>query len=175
MKMSWSPVQKLQLMSEKNILDKYFHADRVKWYNQVTNNAYIDVEMTSNSDNKYTLRVYLSQDYPNSCPEMVLVSPSNMRLKNGDALPRNEAKFHTAGERDTFIKICHSLPELWTGDNTIYQLFIKGRLWIEAYERHLDTGNDIDVYLKHKKELSSSEENLLNSKTLGKTKWCSIQ
>lgn len=174
--MSWSYEQKIRLVWEKSIIDKYF-PNRATWYNQTTINAYVDVAMTTNSDNKYTLRVYLSQDHPNSCPEMVLVSPSNLRLKNGEALPRNEAKFHTTGERDTFIKICHSLPELWMGDNTIYQLFIKGRLWIEAYERHLDTGKDIDVYLKHKEDLSSSEEQIFRSKTLEekKTSWCLIQ
>ena len=33
-------------------------------------------------------------------------------------------------------------------DCTLYQVFIKGLTWLEAYEVHLETGDPLDCYLQ---------------------------
>ena len=147
--MSWSESQRTRLGVEKAILDKYFPNDRVRWSNPSNVNSWVEITMASNSNKVYKIRVYLAADFPNSCPEMVMVSPQNLKQRNGTALPEVSAIFHTIGMKDGYNKICHYQPELRTADITLYQVFMKGRLWIEAYEGHLTTGNNMDVYLKH--------------------------
>ena len=133
--------------------------------------------MTSNSNKAYKLRVYLASDFPNSCPQMVIVTPKNLKQRNGRALPDISPEFHTIGMRDGYFKLCHYRPRLWTAEITLYQVFMKGRLWIEAYEGHLATGNNMDVYLKH---MDSSEQSLsrtsdTTSSETGQEKKCAIQ
>ena len=110
--MSWSTAQRSRLTIEKDLLEKYFQG-RVKWCNLAGSGANVEIEMTTNNDQTYTIRVYLPKDFPDSCRDMVLVSPGNPRLKNGNALPFVSAKFHTVGERDRYMKICHVMPKLW--------------------------------------------------------------
>ena len=153
--MSWSTAQKNRLAIEKDLLERYFQ-DRVKWYNPTSFDANVEIKMTSNSNKRYTVRVYLPEDFPNSCPDMVLVSPQSLHLKNGDSFPFVSSEFHTIGMRDGCLKLCHFNPEMWTADNTLYQVFMKSRLWIEGYEAHLNTGKDMDVFLKHQVSSPSS-------------------
>ena len=38
-------------------------------------------------------------------------------------------------------------------------MFMKGRLWIEAYEGHLNTGKDISFYLRDQKSQQNQVRN----------------
>ena len=78
----------------------------------------------------------------------MLVSPKNLQLRNGSAMPSVSDHYHTIGTKDDCLLLCHFIPSQWTNDNTLYQVFIKGRLWIEAYEGHLDTGKGMNEFLK---------------------------
>ena len=145
--MPWSKSQISRLGVEKTILEKFFK-DQLEWFDP-SGNTKIELKLRSNSDTEYKLRVYLPTDFPSSCPNMVVVFPKQLTTKNGQPLPLLDEHFHTLGTVDDFTKLCHYSPELWTDDNTLYQVFMKGRLWIEAYEGHLATGNTMDHYLKH--------------------------
>jgi hypothetical protein len=54
---------------------------------------------------------------------------------------------HTLGNRDGFLKICHCRPSSWTSSSTLYDVVMKGRLWLEAYEGYLMTGKDLSTFL----------------------------
>ena len=54
---------------------------------------------------------------------------------------------HTLGSQDGCTKICHFRPELWKDNNTLYQVVMKGLIWLEAYEAHLRTGASLSKYL----------------------------
>ena len=157
--MSWSESQRTRLGVEKGILDKYFPNDRVRWSNPSNVNSWVEITMASNSNKVYKIRVYLAADFPNSCPEMVMVSPQNLKQRNGRALPTMSDAFHTLEQRDGYTKICHYRPGLWTAEITLYQVFMKARLWIEAYEGHIATGNNMDVYLKHQGSSGTGGDN----------------
>ena len=152
-RMSFSPSQQRRIILEKNLLDKYFPG-RVSWHTFSSGQPYVEIAMVSNSNRHYKLRVYISDDFPNSCPEMVLVSPSSLNIKDGSSMPSVSHSFHTIGTKDGYLLLCHFIPSKWTNENTLYQVFMKGRLWIEAYEGHLATGNHMDVFLKAQSEPS---------------------
>jgi hypothetical protein len=145
--MSWSNYQLRRLQHEKEILAKYF-SGRVQWL-KVCGRPKVQVRLTSNSNRNYTLGVLLSDDFPHSCPRLLVESPSFLPQRNGTALPHNSQEFHTLADPSGFVSVCHFTPQFWTNENTLYQVFMKGRLWIEGYEGHLSTGRNMDFYLGH--------------------------
>ena len=141
--MPWTPAQQHRLAAEKDILDKYFPG-KVQWIDP-RDNTRIEVTMTSNSNKVYCIRAYVPGDYPNSLPDMVVCrSPIPMPLQWGIS-----GKSHTLGVRDNCLKICHYYAPRWNPQHTFYEIFVKGRVWLEAYEGHLATGRNIDYYLGH--------------------------
>ena len=144
---AFSPAQKQRIIIERDLLEQYFPG-RVSW----SGVKYVEIAMKSNSNRNYKLRVYIAEDFPNSCPDLVVVKPKNMKKRGGKALPSISHSFHTLGKKDDYIKICHYIPGNWTGDITFYQVFMKGRLWIEAYEGHLNTGRKMKSYLRNQSD-----------------------
>ncbi|CAB3997128.1 Hypothetical predicted protein [Paramuricea clavata] len=154
--MVWSLTQRERLAIEKSTLEKYFLLG-VTWIDP-QHETKVEVLLKSNSDKEYKLRVYIPTDFPNSCPALVVVSPPELFLMDGLRLPEISDSFHTLEDTDGFHRICHFYPPDWTPDITLYQVFMKGRLWIEAYEAHFDTGEDMDVFLGEQKYTVASEE-----------------
>ena len=110
----------------------------------------VDVAFTTNVGSRYTLRLYVPDDWPNSCPNLTIVWSSKIvKQRNGNSLPQYSSTFHTLGSIDGYQCLCHYDPCTWSANNTMYLVFLKGRLWLEAYENHLRTGKDIDRFLKH--------------------------
>ena len=60
------------------------------------------------------------------------------------------ATTHTLGQtREGFLVICHYRSEHWNGEHIFYEVFMKGRLWLEAYEGYVAAGEDVDYFLGH--------------------------
>ena len=143
--------QKSRLAYEKQILEKYF-GSKVSWINPSAD-ARIEVNVTCSNDKKYTLRVYIPSNFPNDCPKMVVIPPQSswfsyyLRKKNGSKMNGTSSKFHTLSGIDGYTRICHFNDSLWTDNNTLYQVVMKGLIWLEAYEAHLRTGKSMDVFL----------------------------
>ncbi len=141
--MPWTPDQRQRLALEKDILEKYFPG-KVEWVDP-TGNTKVDVTMITNSNQTYCLRLYVPRDFPNCLPFMVVKSSPRPMPNWGD---HNAS--HTLGRsNEGFLKICHYRSSHWNGQHTFYEVFVKGRLWLEAYEGHISTGNSIDYYLGH--------------------------
>jgi len=145
--MSWTIVQQRRLGIEKRILDANFPG-KVTWIShQTPGEAKVAVAMNTNNEKQYTLQIYLAKDFPNSCPDLVVSSSSHpLRKSNGRNLDYSDHSYGTT--EDNLTKICHFRPNLWTDDNTLYQVFMKGRLWLEAYELHHQTGKPMGKYLR---------------------------
>lgn len=152
--MSWSSSQQKRLGYEKGILTDYF-GSKVSWINPTRRgDTRVEVRVTCTNDKKYTLRVYLPSDFPNACPSMVVIPPSSkwfsyyLRKKNGDKMNGMSASYHTLEGIDGFTCICHFDKCLWRDNNTIYQVVMKGMIWLEAYEAHLRTGKLMNAFLQ---------------------------
>ena len=134
---------------EKSILSEVFR-DRVTWVNQrKREDAKVESTLTTTHDNQYTLRIYIPPDYPNSLPTLAVRSARGaLKKRDGSEMTRASGQDHTHDGRDGFTVICHSGSGLWTGNNTLFQVFIKGRNWLEAYEAHLRSGKPLGTYLR---------------------------
>lgn len=147
--MSWSSQQRSRLGLEKDVLETKLN--NVRWINPTSaGNTRVEWRVNTNNGNSYTLRVYLASDFPNSCPILVVSSPSSpLKKKYGTLLDSTSGSDHVYAAHDGLTQICHFIKDRWTSENTIYQVLMKGRIWLEAYEIHLRTGEDLDKYLAH--------------------------
>ena len=144
--MPWSASQQKRLAIEKQLLEKYFGGSRVAWIDP-TGDTKVEIRVTCTNDKQYTLRVYIPEDFPNSVPSMIVKTlfMTPLRRRNGNDLQGNVD--HTLGTQDGCTEICHFEPSLWKDSNTLYQVFMKGLIWLEAYEAHLRTGETLSRYL----------------------------
>ena len=145
--MGWTESQRERLAGEKSVLE-YFFPGCVTWIDP-TGETKVEVALKTNNGNQYRVRVYLKteeqtdSDFPNSLPDMV-VTVSPKPLPNWEVSATN----HTLGKRDGFLKICHYHKSKWTDRSSLYEVIMKGRVWLEAYEGHLRTGKPMDYFLK---------------------------
>jgi hypothetical protein len=146
--MSWNQLQRQRLGLEKEILHTYF--PQFSWINPIdSNNTRIEGEVKTNVGNVYKLRVYIPSDFPNSLPDMVVISPYPLKGYQGQDMKRHEtsSSMHTLTPRDGYLKICHYRD--WLPNITLYKVVLKGRIWLEALEAHKRTGQPIDAFLSH--------------------------
>ena len=142
--MPWSASQQKRLAMEKELLEKYFR-NRVTWIDP-GHQTKVEVQVTCSNDRQYTLRLYVPEDYPNSCPNLVVKAPM-LRAYSGVYLHHYPGDNHTGYNIESYSGICHFRPNLWRANNTLYQVFMKGLIWLEAYQAHLRTGQPMSKYL----------------------------
>lgn len=147
--MPWSLVQRRRLAFERKLLETHFR-NEVIWINPTDRgDTTVEVVVACSSDKEYTLRVYLPSDFPNSCPSMIVCSPCHCLMKkNGTFLSGWSGEDHTLSSKNGCTQICHWRPDLWKDEYTLYQVIMKGLVWLEAYEVHLQTGYTLDTYLQ---------------------------
>ena len=146
--MPWSASQQKRLAFEKDLLERYFPG-RVTWINP-TGDTRVEIRVACTNNTQYTLRIYIPGDYPGSCPKMVVSYPPYcLRKSRGIEMDSPSNDDHTWQSKDGCTQICHYKPAEWTDDNTLYQVTMKGLIWLEAYEAHLRTGNSLSNYLQH--------------------------
>ena len=143
--MPWSTTQRQRLAFEKSLLEKYFRKS-VTWIDP-TGDTKVEVQVTCSNDKQYTLRVYLLPDFPNSVPPMIVKTPGMTTLKTRDGTELEEVADHTLESKDGCTLICHFRPLFWKDNNMLYEVFMKGLIWLEAYEAHLRTGANLSKYL----------------------------
>ncbi|KAK3746160.1 hypothetical protein QZH41_020347 [Actinostola sp. cb2023] len=145
--MSWTASQNRRLGQEEQLLNDYF-PNNVKWINRMDTDMKVEVKMTTNSNKSYTLRVCIPPDYPNSCPELLVSNPSSpLKDVQGNELQCGTDN-HSYGTKYGLTTICHFVPSVWTNEYTLYQVFMKGRIWLEAYEVYLRTEKPMKTYLR---------------------------
>lgn len=104
----------------------------------------------SNSGRQYQLWISIPSGYPISRPPMYLINPLPVLMADGTRLSSLglSHNMHTlAPLNNGMIQICHWREDRWHADILLYRVFIKGLIWIEAYEQHLLTGRPIAEFV----------------------------
>ena len=138
--MPWTQAQRKRLAAEKSVLEHYFPGC-VKWIDP-TGDTKVEVALKTNNVNEYTLRVYV-ENFPNAVPDLVVVSSPKPMPDWGYS-----SVSHTLGTRDGYLRICHYHDSQWTDRSSLYEVIMKGRVWLEAYEGHIRTGQPMSYFLR---------------------------
>ena len=119
---------------------------------------------TSSSSKRYKLKLDIPDYYPDEMPKLYIVSPLLLLKSFSDfqtivslGTPYGIQTINSMGTTHAFhtlengpggcIQICHFKSALWDASKTCIAVFMKGILWLEAYEVHLNTGMDISTVL----------------------------
>ena len=146
--MSWTIEQQKRLNKEWEFVRKYFPAFQIKF---VDLRIFLEGWMKTNFKNQYYLRVYVPRDFPNSVPEVVIMFPENLIDYHGKKLVDHNQNpaMHLLPPREGYPTICTYKPTHWNPSITIYNVLVKSRIWLEAFDGHRVTGKPLDHYLQH--------------------------
>lgn len=146
--MKWNELQLKRIKHELEVIQQYFPGFKQK---------YLDTElcvegwMKTNLGRKYNLRLYVPRDIPNSIPQIVIIFPLDLRDYHGKKLVDygQNVSMHLLSPKDGYPSICTYKPTYWHPNLTFYNVLIKTRIWLEAYQGHLITKRPLDYFLKH--------------------------
>ncbi len=146
--MPWTNAQLARLRIERATLARYFPGFEWKEASEIT---YIDGWMKTDAEKYYLVRLIVPQDIPNSVPDALIMYPVPLLDHAGHSLVDYgaSARMHLLDPIQGYVRVCHYRSNNWTPQVTLYKVLIKVRLWLEAYEGHLQTGDPIEHYLKH--------------------------
>lgn len=146
--MAWTYEQQIRLQKEFDILSQYFPNLNLA---KVGTNDCIEGYMYTNDKSLYRIRLYIPTDLPYSVPEVVITYPNPVKDFYGKDLNSHgaSATMHLLGSKDGYPKICTYKAERWNSNVTLYKVLIKVRLWLEALEGHIRTGQQMDYFLQH--------------------------
>ena len=135
-----------RLKAEKLVLSKKIPSQAYRFMDMDKDLPYIVMAAKTNRGNLYTLRIELDK-FPNESPKAFVTKM--LKNKDGEEMSDCSAAMHTLSAENGHTRICHYGYDSWTPMVSIYKIYVKCRLWLEMYELHLQTGNDMDYYLNH--------------------------
>jgi hypothetical protein len=107
-------------------------------------------DATSSSDRRYHLAMPIPSGFPRQRPPLYLTDPSPLWTADY----RTVASLGVSHDMHTLtpsesgsVQICHWRDDRWHARIFLYQVFLKGLLWIEAYEQHLATGRPLAEFV----------------------------
>ena len=140
--LSWGKAEQARLVKEKNVLEHHFPGN-VVWIEPTNrHNSKVEVTLKTDNDNKYTLKIYIG-NFSNALPHMVVVSSPKPMPIWGESYQN-----HTLSRHDGYFRISHSHSSQWSDRCTLYDVIMKGRVWLEAYEGHIRTGKPVNCLVK---------------------------
>lgn len=139
-------MDKERLRAEQEVLKRKLPENAYRFLDLNSSKPYLVMAAKTNRDNLYTLRIELDE-FPNEVPKVFVTKM--LKTRTGESMSGCSAAMHTLTSENGMTRICHYGSNSWTPMVSLYRIYIKCRLWLEMYELHLQTGNNMDYYLKH--------------------------
>lgn len=142
MNMGWTESQRIRLAVEKKAIDKYFPNFEVK---DPLENTYWIGTIVTNKGTQYIVRINIPVQYPEQPPKTYIVSPHPLYTFDGTNLLDigTSHKMHTFESTNGYVQMCLYRSECWSAEYTLISCLKKARIWLEAYDEHLDTGKEM--------------------------------
>ena len=129
-----------RLKYEQKWLEKYYNGEKFPWHRRDGMVAF-ERDITTSKKNVYRLRILVGENYPDELPELVVCSSPKPMPKSKEWQGTHAT--HTWPQRHGLLQICFYRQVCWTTQNKLYQVFIKGEQWLEAYDEFIATGKPI--------------------------------
>jgi ubiquitin-protein ligase len=142
---------KSRLQFEKNIVQ--YEMPQFRLYQMGDEYYFLGRQTTTALGRQYNLKLIIPAWYPDQMPSLFVVSPLTLPKYGHRGTINSEGvshQFHTQNNGPKgCVQICHFKPERWDASQTCVGVFLKGQLWLEAYDFHLCTGLSIAEILKN--------------------------
>lgn len=105
----------------------------------------------ANSGHQYYLYIPIPSGYPHQRPPLYVTDPKPLLMYDGNPVLSAGVShnMHTLTTHEAgWPQICHWRDARWHSGVVLQKVFLKGLLWIEAYEQHLATGRPIADFVR---------------------------
>ena len=134
-----------RLEQEKQILERNFSANCFVFKDMETDCPYVLMAVKSNKGKVYTIRIELA-DFPEKCPNVYVTRM--LYDAEGNPMVGTDECPYTYPSKYGYTRIKHYSPDMWTNTVPIYKVYCVASLWINIYERSIDTGRSMKSYLE---------------------------
>lgn len=146
----WRDDQRKRLVLEHEILQREGF-DQFSVYHDRSADTYWAVgNASANSGRQYRLYIPIPAGYPHQRPPMYVTEPNPLRMYDGTLVASLGVShnMHTlAPHSQGWPQICHWRDGRWHSGILLQKVFLKGMMWIEAYEQHLATGRPLAEFV----------------------------
>jgi hypothetical protein len=127
-------MDKERLKVEQDILERKMPENSYRFMDLDTTKPYLVLAAKTNRGNVYTLRIELDE-FPNNVPELYV--KSKIILKSGQSIPENDEFWNTLYHKDGMIGIRHYGQNSWTPMVSLYNVYLRGKMWLENYDNYM--------------------------------------
>lgn len=135
--------ERLQLETE--VLKKYLPLKAFRFMDLGTPEPYVLLAAKTSNHKLYTLRIELNE-FPEYVPKVFVTRM--LKTKDGHNMNGVSGSMHTLASENGRTRICH-YGNNWNNRVSLYRVYYKCLMWLNIYELHLLTGENIDKYLNH--------------------------
>jgi hypothetical protein len=146
----WTASQRERLLLEHHVLQREGFEQFSVYYDKAADSYYASGTASANSGRQYRLYVPIPSGYPNQRPPMYITDPNPLRMFGGNPLTSVGVshQMHTLTPHSIgWPQICHWRDTRWHSGILLQKVFLKGLIWIEAFEQHLATGSPLNDYV----------------------------
>jgi hypothetical protein len=152
----WSMDQRKRLAIEHQILQREGFA-QFGVYHDASKDSYYGIGVaTSSSGRKYKLYSPIPPGFPTQRPPLYLIEPLPLLMADGTPVWKQGVShsMHTLTPLSDWVQICHWRDARWHSGIVLQKVFLKGLIWIEAYEQHLATGRSLADFVRTMAEVA---------------------
>ena len=146
----WTTEQRQRLYIEHETLQREGFTQFTVYHDKVNDTYYASGYATSNAGYRYGLYLTIPSGFPYKRPFMYVTDPLPLLMRDGSKLASLGVShyMHTlTPSSNGMVQICHWRDERWHSGILLFKVFLKGLLWIEAYEQHLATGRNLSEFV----------------------------
>jgi hypothetical protein len=146
----WTNEQRQRLYIEHETLQREGFTQFSVYHNKVTDTYYASGYATSNAGYRYGLYVTIPTGYPQQRPQLYVTDPLPLLTRYGSKLASLGVShyMHTLEPSSNgMVQICHWREARWHSGILLFKVFLKGLLWIEAYEQYVATGRNLSEFV----------------------------
>lgn len=147
----WTHSQRQRLATEHQILQNDGFSQFSVYHQAAYDSYYASGIATSSAGRNYHFWMPIPSGFPTQRPPLYILDPNPLRMANGASIASLGVShaMHTLTPHDSgYVQICHWRDNRWHSGIVLQKVFLKGLLWIEAYEQHLATGRDLADFVR---------------------------
>jgi len=146
----WTTEQHQRLALEHRVLQQEGMGQFSIYWNSTDQTYHGEGIATTSSDRQYNLYLIIPKNFPYERPSLYITSPSPLYTFSGSPLTSlgTSHDMHTLAPSNGCVQICHWRDARWHSNILLHKVFLKGLLWLEAYEQHLATGRPLAEFVR---------------------------
>ena len=146
----WTTKQRERLVAEHQVLQSEGFTQFSVYHDKANDTYYASGWAVSAAGYRYGLYMSIPPGFPDERPMMYITDPLPLLMRDGSKLSALGVShyMHTlTPSPNGMVQICHWRDNRWHSGILLYKVFLKGLLWIEAYEQHVATGRNLSEFV----------------------------